>query len=410
MSLQNDIQTIRSQFPALSRMHQGRNVIYFDGPGGTQILNSALDAMNQYWKNGSANVHGQFPTSKELEEIVVAAKNSLGDMLACKANEIAFGANATSMIFSVSRSLSRTWKKGDEIVLSEIDHHANIDTWLLAALDKGVTVRWLTVDPQSLTLDLTRLQDVITDKTVLVATSYASNAVGTINDIPKIAARAHEVGAVMAVDAVHIAPHKAIDMNTLGADVLFCSAYKFFGGHIGIAALKEEVFNAVEAYKLSPAPNKMPGKFETGTQSHEAIASIIPAIEFVRNLGQGNNNREKIISGFSMIEAYENSLAENIRLELSKISQITMHQSPHMCPKTATIAFTVENCSPELACKKLADEYGIFAANGDFYATTLAKKCNIQNNGGWIRIGLAPYNTEAEAEYFMRAISIIAKK
>lgn len=409
MDLEKSIDTIRASFPALSRKYKNRNVVYFDGPGGTQMHKDALKGMVHYWENGSANVHGQFPTSKELEVVVDNARQALADMLGCKANEIAFGANATSMIFAVSRAISRNWKEGDEIVLSEIDHHANVDPWILAAKDKGVVIRWIPVNTKTYSLDLSNLDSIITEKTVLVTTSYASNAVGTINDIETIAKRAHEVNAIMSVDAVHIAPHKSIDMQTLGADVLFCSAYKFFAGHIGIAALKTETFDSIDPYKLRPAPSSLPGKFETGTQSHEAMSSIIWAIEFVKTLGQGNTARERIVSGFNAIEAYENTLANYMRKSLELISGLSLHQADENTPKTATIAFTLENKTPEEICYILANEYGIFAANGDFYATTLAEKCDLQKTGNWARIGLAPYNTLEECDYFLHAIKQIAK-
>ena len=235
---------------------------------------------------------------------------------------------------------------------------------------------------------------------------YASNAVGTINDVARISRRCREVGALLSVDAVHIAPHKAIDMDAIGADMLFCSVYKFFGGHIGIAAIRKNVFEALDTYRLHPAPSTAPGKLETGTQSHEAIASIVPAVDFIAGLGTGSTRREHLVSGFERIERHENALAGIIRQGLTDVPGLTLYQSEG--PKTATVAFTLEGQQPGDVCRKLCDRYGIFAADGDYYAETLAHRVGVDRIGGWIRVGFAPYNTEEEAELLVRAVREIA--
>lgn len=247
-------------------------------------------------------------------------------------------------MFAVSRALSRSWNPGDEIVVSEMDHHSHIDTWVLAARDRGVVVRHLPVDPEALTLDLADLDATVNAKTRLVAVGYASNAVGTINDVARISRRCREVGALLSVDAVHIAPHKTIDMDAIGADMLFCSVYKFFGGHIGIAAIRKNVFEALDTHRLHPAPSTAPGKLETGTQSHEAIASIVPAVDFISGLGTGSTRRERLVSGFERIERHENALVEIIRQGLAGAPGLTLYQSEG--PKTATVAFTLEGQQP----------------------------------------------------------------
>lgn len=275
-------------------------------------------------------------------------------------------------MFAVSRALSRSWNPGDEIVVSEMDHHSHIDTWVLAARDRGVVVRHLPVDPEALTLDLADLDATVNAKTRLVAVGYASNAVGTINDVARISRRCREVGALLSVDAVHIAPHKTIDMDAIGADMLFCSVYKFFGGHIGIAAIRKNVFEALDTHRLHPAPSTAPGKLETGTQSHEAIASIVPAVDFISGLGTGSTRRERLVSGFERIERHENALVEIIRQGLAGAPGLTLYQSEG--PKTATVAFTLEGQQPGDVCRKLCDRYGIFAADGDYYAETLAHR------------------------------------
>lgn len=399
---------VRKQFPALSRTHNGKPAAYLDGPGGSQVVESAIEAMVGYMRGGVANLHGQFPSSEETDQAILDAKAALGDMLGVTGGEIAFGVNATSLIFSVSRALAQDWNPGDEIVVSELDHRANVDPWLLAAKDKGVTVRWLPVDTHTLMLDLSGLDTLINAKTKLVAVGYASNAIGTINDVPRIAARAHVVGARTAVDAVHIAPHVAIDMTALGADMLFCSMYKCFGGHIGVAAVRKPVFEAMQTYRLMPAPSTPPGKLETGTQSHEAIMSIVPALEFVASLGTGSSRRERILSGFAAIEAHENSLAARIRQGLAGLPGVTLYQALENSPRTATVAFTIKDMAPAAVCRRLCDDYGVFVADGDFYATTLADKLDISRHGGWVRAGLAPYNTMEEAERLVQGVTALA--
>ena len=386
------IQEIRSLFPALCRLHNGNKAVYLDGPGGSQVVATAITAMTNYMRRGVANTHGKFPSSEETEALIESAKAALGDLLACAPSEIAFGANATSNMFAVSRALSRSWNPGDEIVVSEMDHHSHIDTWILSARDRGIVVRYLPVDPKALTLDLSDLDAIVNAK--------------TINDVARISRRCREVGALLSVDAVHIAPHKAIDMDAIGADMLFCSVYKFFGGHIGIAAIRKNVFEALDTYRLHPAPSTAPGKLETGTQSHEAIASIVPAVDFIAGLGTGSTRRERLVSGFERIERHENALAGIIRQGLTDVPGLKLYQSEG--PKTATVAFTLEGQQPGDVCRKLCDRYGIFAADGDYYAETLAHRVGVDRIGGWIRVGFAPYNTEEEAELLVRAVREIA--
>jgi cysteine desulfurase family protein (TIGR01976 family) len=310
----------------------------------------------------------------------------------------------TTLTFAIARALGRNWKEGDEIVVSELDHRANVDPWLSMAEDKGVTVRWLTVDTETLTLNLDALESVITPNTRLVAVGLASNAVGTINDVARIAARAHKVGALVAVDAVHATPHLTIDRDQLGADILLCSAYKFFGPHVGIAVIREGLFEQLEPYKLAPAPAYIPDKLETGTQNHEGIAGIQPAIEFLASLGTGSTRNEQIRSGLEFIEVYENELALKLRRGLSEIDGVTLYQAGEDVLKTPTVAFRVDGFEPREICRRMAEEHSVFIADGDFYATTLADKLGINQSGGWIRAGFAPYNTEEEVEVLIEGI------
>ncbi|MFD2371622.1 cysteine desulfurase-like protein [Brevibacillus sp. GCM10020057] len=404
------IEAVREQFPALRRTCNGKSAVYFDGPGGSQVVKSSMDAIYAYMANGGANLHGSFPSSRETEKIIADAKEAVAALFGAKPQEVAFGANMTTLTFAIARALGRSWKEGDEIVVTELDHRANVDPWLAIAADRGMTVRWLPVDPDTLTLQHEQLDELLTPRTRLVAVGLASNAVGTVNDIAAISQKAHALDIPVAVDAVHAAPHFAIDWDALGADLLLCSAYKFFGPHVGIAVIRQQLFEQLVPYKLAPAPAYIPDKLETGTQNHEGIAGIRPAIEFIASLGRGETLREQIRSGYEAIEAYENALAEQIRTALAKIDAVTLYQAGPDVPKTPTIAFRVDGWTPQSFCEKMSEKYGIFIADGDFYASTLAAKLGLVDSGGWIRAGLAPYNSAEEVERFIHAVQELTQK
>jgi cysteine desulfurase family protein (TIGR01976 family) len=360
-------------------------------------VSSGIEAMAGYMRAGGANLHGQFPSSRETEAHIQRARAAMADLLNVTEREIAFGANATTLAFAVARAVGRNWKPGDEIVVTELDHRGNVDPWLTQAMDKGATVRWIKVDTGSCTLDLADLDAVINARTVLVAVGLASNAVGTVNDVARVAARAREVGALVAVDAVQAVPHLSVDRDLLGADILLCSAYKFFGPHLGILSIRAELMERLQAYKLAPAPSGIPDKFETGTQNHEGLAGILPAVEFIASLG----------AGATRIEAHEHRLITRIREGLADLPGITLYQAPAGARKTPTVAFTVRGLAAEAVCRTLLDRQSVFVASGDFYATTLADKLGI-NPAGWVRAGLSPYNTEAEADRFIAGITGLA--
>lgn len=404
-----NVERIRAQFPAMRRMYKGMRVAYFDGPGGSQVVQSAIDAMTLYMTRGGANLHGAFPSSVETESIIADAKYAMAAMLGAKVHEIAFGANMTTLALSISRALARGWQEGDEVVVTELDHRANVDPWRLAAQDRGVTVKWLRVNPDTLTLNLSTLNEVITEKTKLVAVGLSSNAVGTVTDVARIARRAHECGAVMAVDAVHAAPHIAIDRDLIDADILLCSAYKFFGPHIGIGAIREDLFERLDVYKLAPAPSNVPDKLETGTQNHEGIAGVLGAVNFISTLGKGTTLRERIVDAMNGVEAHESPLAFRLRQGLRDIDGVTVYSGPDEVRKTPTVAFTLAGYTPREVSEQLVETYGIFVADGDFYASTLAAKLGLAQCGGWVRAGLAPYNTEAEVEALIDAVARLAR-
>ncbi len=403
-----DVQAVREQFPALGREYKGRGVVYFDGPGGSQVAKQAIDAVSGYMERGGANLHGVFPTSTETEEILAQTRLAAADFLGGAPEEVAFGANMTTLTFAISRALAHEWDENSEIVVTELDHRANVDPWLIAASERGATVRWVRVDPETLTLDREDLERNINEHTKLVAVGLASNAVGTVNDVAAIAEKAHGAGAIVAVDAVHAAPHIPIDRDWLGADVITCSAYKFFGPHVGVTAIKRDLFERMSVYRLDPAPDHIPEKLETGTQNHEGIAGVKGALDFIASLGEGASQREKHISAMQTIEEYEADLAAKFRAALGDLPNVKLYAAPEGVHKTPTIAFRVEGRTNEEVCIHML-EHGFFIAAGDFYASTLAEKLGISDGGGFVRAGLAPYNTMEEVERFIEALEGFVK-
>ncbi|BAQ09979.1 cysteine desulfurase [Bacillus sp. OxB-1] len=397
------IEYVRSKFPAVDRNDE--QLIYFDGPGGTQMVKYASEKMFNYISNGMANLHGTFLTSVRTEEIIEETRNSVSDLLACSPTEVAFGANMTSLAFSISRSLGFVLEEEDEIVVTEIDHRANVDPWIHLAREKGAKVKFIEVSSQTYSLNLDDLDNVITEKTKLVAVSLSSNVTGTVTDINIIAKRAKEVGALLIVDAVHAVPHMAIDFKQLKCDILFCSAYKFFGPHLGIAVIKEDLFEKLPVFKLEPAPTEIPWKLETGTQNHEGIAGLSGAINFIEQLGKGATRRQRLISGIEEIDTYEISLAGTLENFLKDIPDIQLYRSPDHIKKTSTIAFTIKNQNSRNVTKWFAEHYNVCVADGDFYASTMAEKLGVYPLGGWVRVGFAPYNTIEEVELFKEGMT-----
>src|SRR5215203_4914317 len=404
-----DIQAIRDQFPALGRTHNGRGVVYFDGPGGSQVARQAIEAITGYMERGGANLHGVFPTSTETEEILADTRMAAADFLGAAPDEVAFGANMTTLTFAVSRALASGWDRDSEIVVTELDHRANVDPWIIAAAERGARVRWIRVDPETLTLDENDLEQNITERTKLVAIGLASNAVGTVNDVAAVAERAHSAGALVAVDAVHAAPHIPVDRDVIGADIITCSAYKFFGPHVGVTAIMRDLFEKMDVYRLDPAPDHIPDKLETGTQNHEGIAGVKGALDFISSLGEGTTQREKLTSAMQTIEEYEAALAETFRSALRDLPGVQLYAAPNGVRKTPTVAFRVQGRAPEEVCSRML-EHGFFIAAGDFYASTLAEKLGIGDSDGFIRAGLAPYNTEQEVDRFVEALERLIRE
>lgn len=404
------IEEIRSQFPSLKRQYKGKQVSYFDGPGGSQIVQGAIDALVNYVHQGRSNVHGNFITSKETDEIMYQARLAMADFVGAYPEEVAFGPNSTTLVYSLSRALGRHISPGDEIVVSELDHHCNIDPWVDIAVEKGAIIRWIKLNVDTLELDLENLNEIINSKTKIVAIGYGSNGVGTITDVAKINARAHEVNAITVVDAVHGSPHRVVDRNELGADIIFLSAYKFFGPFIGAIIIKKTLFENLRPYKVKPASNHIPENFETGTQNHEGLAGLPAVINFIASLGTGETRREKVVSGMERVTSYENHLANKFRNALKQIPEVKLFQASDSTPKTPTIAFRINSIPPAEVCIKLCEEYSILVGSGHFYALTIGDLLDLNSSGGWIRVGISLYTLESEIDQLILALKSIILK
>lgn len=404
------IEQIREAFPALQRIENDYFAAYFDGPGGTQIAKTVIEAMSNYMKNGVANLGGESPTSKETEAIVHQARESVATLLGANRENIVFGANMTTLTFRVARALCKTWgDEGGNIVVTEMDHHANIDSWISAVEGSNTSVRTIQVDAQKKTLDYENIEASITEDTKLVAIGLASNVIGTINEVVPIIRRAKEVGALVALDGVHAIPHFSVHFNDLGADFLFCSAYKFFGPHVGIVAINQTVFEQLAQFKLEPASNESPEILETGTINFEGLVGVTEAIEFIASIGQGNLLREKLNSAYKQIMLYEDHLAKRLRDGLEKIEHIILYQADEQVFKTPTIAFKVIGMDSKLVCHYLATHYSLHLEYGDFYAKRLVEKLAVADKGGLVRAGIAPYNTVEEIDRLIEALQHLQK-
>jgi cysteine desulfurase family protein (TIGR01976 family) len=359
------------------------------------MVDSCIDGIAAYLRGGVANLHGAFATSEETDRLLADARAAVAALLGAAPGEVAFGQNMTSLAFAIASALGPGWRDGDNIVVTELDHRANVDPWARAARLAGAEVRWLPVDTDRLVLDPGAIDDVITERTRLVAVGLASNAVGTVTDVAALTRKARSAGALVAVDAVHAAPHLPVDRDELGADILFCSGYKFFGPHQGIVAIRHEVFDRLEVAKVAPAPASPPDKLETGTQNHEGLAGLLGAISFVASLGTGATLRERVVSGVAEVREWEDGLAAGFRKDLASIPGLRIYGAPDGVAKTPTIAFTLAGHSPHEVAAYLG-EHGVFVGDGNFYASTLDERLGTLAGGGWVRVGLAPYTTSAE--------------
>jgi cysteine desulfurase family protein (TIGR01976 family) len=397
---------IRQQFPALGRVVCGEPVAFFDGPAGSQVPRAVIDAMGDYLAYHNANTHGFFATSRETDAIITTARERMADFLGARTpNEVAFGANMTTLTFALSRALRREWSAGDEVIVTELDHQANVSPWRQAAEEVGAVVRTVEFDPESGTLRMDQLEGFLGPKTRLVAVGYSSNALGTINDVHQVARLCRQAGALSFVDAVHYAPHGTIDVEELGCDFLACSAYKFFGPHLGILWGRSELLDSARPFKLPPASDRSPERWETGTLSHEAIAGAAAAVEWIAGLAlsQDGSWRERLIGGMHAIDEIEHPLLDRVFSGLATIPGVRLYGPPPTARRVPTVAITLEGRHPDEVARKLAAE-GIFVWSGDFYATTVIDRLGLRESGGVVRIGLAPYNTADEVDRLIEGI------
>jgi cysteine desulfurase family protein (TIGR01976 family) len=400
------VETIRSRFPALGRRHKGVPVAYFDGPGGTQVPRSVVDAMSDYLLHHNANTHWAYPTSLETDALIEAARASLADFLGGRPSEIAFGANMTTLTFHLGRALGRRFSQGDEIVVTELDHHANVDPWRQLAKERGLTVKPVPFRKETGQLEMTALASAIGPRTRLVAIGAASNALGTINDVRRVADLTHAAGAFVFVDAVHYAPHELVDVVALGADFLACSAYKFYGPHVGVLWGRQPLLEDLDLPKLEPAPENAPDRLETGTQNHEGIVGGAGAVDFLASLADGATRRARLEAAFKMLHARGQQLVERLWTGLREIDGVTLYGPPPSEPRTPTVSFTVRSLASEAVARALA-ERAVFVSNGDFYATTAVARLGHAADGV-VRAGCACYTTLDEVERLLDGVRALA--
>lgn len=422
-----DLDKIRSEFPALGETdEQGRLYVYFDNPGGTQVPANVPQAMTDYFRTANANQDGRFETSRRNDETIRNARQRMAEFLnAPSAKEIVFGQNMTTLTYTLSRAIGRYLQPGDEILVTRLDHDANVSPWL-ALEEKGIVIKWIDFNPQDCRLELETIPYLISSRTKLVAVGYASNAVGTINPIREIAVMAHAVGAWLWVDAVHYAPHGPIDVQALECDFLVVSAYKFFGPHLGILYGKFELLEQLDAYKVRPADSKPPFKFETGTQNHEGLAGLIATVDYLAGLGQGyaalqdrfdlpsldgySGRRQALKQALTRVNAYESSLFAHLMAGMQQIHGVRIYgitdpeKASQRCP---TLAFTKSGSTPGDIAAYLGNQ-GIFVWDGNYYAISVTEQLGLEETGGMVRVGLAHYNTKQEVDRFLAAVSSLS--
>ncbi|MBD1821792.1 cysteine desulfurase-like protein [Cyanobacteria bacterium FACHB-DQ100] len=411
-----DLDWIRAQFPALHQEINGYPVAFLDGPGGTQVPQGVIDAIANYLTTSNSNLHGAFATSARTDALVEQARLAVADFLGCDSDEVVFGANMTTLTFAMSRSIGRELQPGDEIVVTNLDHDANVAPWL-ALRERGVIVRTVDIYENNCTLDMLDLEHQITERTKLVAISYASNAVGTINDVKRAVQLAHAVGAWVFVDAVHYAPHRLIDVRSLECDFLVCSAYKFFGPHVGILYGKREHLARLQPYKPRPASEEVPFRWETGTQNFEGLAGVVATIEYLAELGRHvspivTNRRSALVAAMLTIQNYERSLSEYLIPHLLKIPGVALYgitERSQLTWRTPTFGIRIAGYSPFEIARILGDR-GIFIWNGNFYALNLTQRLGIEESGGLLRIGCTHYNTIAEVQRLLHTLHEVAER
>lgn len=406
---------IRSHFPALAREHEGLRVAYFDGPGGTQVPRAVVEAMSGYLYKHNANTHWSYPTSAETDELLERSRESLADFLNASPGEIVFGANATTLAFHVSRTLGRTFEAGDEVVVTELDHHANVAPWQALARERGVVVRVVRMRTETGELDWDDFEAKVNARTKLVAVGAASNALGTVTDLARAGRLAESVCAYMFVDAVHYAPHRLADVRALRCDFLVCSAYKFYGPHVGALFCRRELLESLPFPKLQPAPDSAPEVAETGTQNHEGIVGAAAAVDFLASLSRGaptaplgsTARRERLRRAFDALHARGVELTRLLWEGLAEVEGVRLYGPRPERERTPTVAFTVEGVASTEVARRLAAR-GLFLSHGDFYAATVVERLELGEEG-LVRAGCACYTNEVEVKRLLEGVREIVR-
>jgi cysteine desulfurase family protein (TIGR01976 family) len=387
------VEAIRAQFPALARREGDAHVAYFDGPGGTQVPKSVAEAMTYYLLHHNANTHWAYPTSVETDALLMQARETLADFLGATAGEIAFGANMTTLLFHIARAIGRGLKPGDEIIITELDHHANVAPWQALAKERGVVLKWLPLDLDTYRHEAGAFERLLSDRTKVVAIGAASNILGTVSDVSHLVRLARAAGAITVVDAVHYAPHSLVDVKALGADFLLCSAYKFYGPHVGVVYGRAEATAALDLPRLEPSPDWVPECLETGTQNHEGIVGAAAAVEFLASIAGDvlAPRRDRLAVAMSGLHARGEQLFAQLWQGLSALEQVTLYGPQPGTPRTPTVSFRVNGHSSEEVARFMAPR-GVYLSHGDFYATTVARRLGFEAEG-FVRAGCACYST-----------------
>ncbi|MGB8772099.1 MAG: cysteine desulfurase-like protein [Candidatus Korobacteraceae bacterium] len=410
-----DVDWVRRQFPSLHQAVNGRPAVFFDSPGGTQVPQCVIDAIANYLSRDNANTGGAFVTSQRTDQMIADARAAMADFFNCASDEVVFGPNMTTLTFALSRALGRELKSGDELLVSCLDHDANVSPWVCLE-ERGVKVRTADIQPADCTLDMFDLSAKIRRNTRMVAVGWAANAVGTINDVQEIVRLAHEAGSMAFIDAVHYAPHGSIDVRALDCDFLACSSYKFFGPHLGILFGKREQLQRLRPYKLRACTEKLPDRWETGTQNHECLAGLIAAIDYIAEAGRHHDStvttrREAILAAYEVFQQHERELVEHLINGLLTIPGLTLYgikDATKFDQRAPTVAIRMEGYTPRELATHLGDS-GIFTWDGNYYAINLVERLGLQSSGGMLRIGLTHYNTAEEVERLLAELRRLAK-
>jgi cysteine desulfurase family protein (TIGR01976 family) len=412
-----DPAALRLRFPALARTGEdGRPVVYADAPGGSQVPETVIDAIAGHLRSGISNTHGAFAASEETDALIADARRAAADVTGADPGEIVFGPNSTTLLLHLSRSFGRTLRPGDEVVVTTLDHDANVRPWVLAAEDAGATVRWVDIRDDDATLDLDSFDAALNDRTRLVAFTLASNAVGTIPPAAKLVRRVHAVGALAAVDGVHFAQHRALDLHALDADILACSPYKFFGPHLGVLSVRRELLDTWTPYKLRPAPDEAPDRWETGTQNHEGLAGLIAAVDYLADVGRtfgdpaGQGRRDAVVAGFGAIGVHERELAARFLRGADGVPGLRLwgiHDEGRLDERTPTFAVRLGDQDPVKTATELAQR-GVYVWDGHYYAITVMERLGLLDSGGAVRIGFCHYHSADDVDRVLEALADLA--